>query len=420
MMPSDMDSYGEYIMAISKGTPESYKLRKPASKRRRVSDDVAWTASRCNRLLRTITSRISILQKLAASNRLSHSDSIEASNHSSDFAIDAYWNPGAAAPIATPSRDPEWLPSMQKSVKTYGGKKASKSKTLKSEMVKSRTGHNDLGLPTPFVKRLLKPDELASPPAPRDELRTASRSTTRSHSSSAIGLVREKETNKRGPRSLSVRPATTTEEAYRHLAKSLCTLLHATGPQEQHERAGASSLRSICLRKIPDYIRDLEELEESDDEDARNVTYDIYTELEKLGTNGSAGLRETVRAHGIWHIQRAILDKLIPVKTAQELICDYCSLLLEASLKEMRGTEVISLTSALSQLSANQNIAGVLRRCKDMVRQLAAVFAAVAESRGSSATMYAETPIEPDTVKSQLLRRMALDGAVAPIGRIAP
>ncbi|KAH9832383.1 hypothetical protein Tdes44962_MAKER02046 [Teratosphaeria destructans] len=401
-----MDLHGEHIMAsiaIAQDTPESCHLRQLASKRRRVFDDVPWTASRCNRLLRTITSRISILQKLAASKRLSLSDSTHPSNHSSDFANDAHWSPEATAPIATPSRDPEWLPSIRKSIKSYGGKKASKSKTSKSKVDKRRTGHIDLGLSTPFVKRMLKSDELASPLAPQDELRTASLSITGSYISSKSNLVPEKETNKRGPRSLPVRPATAAEEAYRHLTTSLSTFLHTTRPQARHNRAGASSLRSMCLRKVPDYIQDLEASGDSDVEDALNVTYEIYTELEKLGTNGSAGLREVVRSHGIWHIQKAI---------------NYGSLLLKASLKQMRGTEVISLTSALLQLTANENTADVSRRCRDMVRQLAAAFAAVAVSRGSSATMYAESvhrpaTLAPDAVKSQLLRRMALDGAIA-------
>lgn len=296
-------SYNEHLTA---GLAEiwncttSEAAERIAPKRKRISQDalreeIPWTAARCNRLLRTITSRVNILRKQS---KLCAVGSSVREAHSSRSSSRCPSEEDASPPRKDrkPSaHDPEWVPGIESktSSRTYGGKSRQIPPSRKA----------DSGFSTPFVKRLLKNAPLSA-------------------AKSLPGATRAGERPKKTLQ-LPVQLASRNEEAQRNLVRAFDNLLTATSSASSIERVGARSLMSACLRRVPDYIDlELEDLDEDNEED-ENITSTIYSELESLGTNsdgGWSGLREVVRSHGLHHVRAAIDEGLIKETRISELV----------------------------------------------------------------------------------------------------
>jgi len=309
-------SYNEHLTAGLAGIwncTTSEAAERIAPKRKRISQDslreeIPWTAARCNRLLRTITSRVNILRKqsklCAAGSSVRQA---QPSRNSSRCPSEEDASPPRKERKPS-AHDPEWVPGAETktSSRTYGGKSRQLPPSRKA----------DSGFSTPFVKRLLKNGPLSA-------------------AKSCPGASRADERPKKTLQ-LPVQLASRNEEAQRNLVRAFDNLLTATSSASTTERVGARSLMGACLRRVPDYI-DLE-LEDLDDEDEEHesVTSTIYSELESLGTNsggGWSGLREVVRSHGLHHVRAAIDEGLIKDSRISELVatCSKHSALLEAN-----------------------------------------------------------------------------------------
>lgn len=116
-----------------------------------------------------------------------------------------------------------------------------------------------------------------------------------------------------------------TFELHQGVTDGFSLLLQRTGSTDSGEslRKGASSLLSMCLRRVPDYIRAEEEWRKSiDEDDDTDVCAEVYEELEDLGSvhgQGWSGLREVVIAHGVSLVNEIIKDKLVATETRAEL-----------------------------------------------------------------------------------------------------
>lgn len=276
-----------------------------ATKRKRTGkdalerEDIAWTAARCNRLLRTITSRISILRrhaKLPAIERgFNNSTSTFLHQQTSQkMAI------GSKSRRVSCGKDPEWMPDggAKPTSRTYGGK--TKPTRTRSNQTKAKSSDGP-GLSTPFVKRLMNADLTTIPSEKR----------------------RKPDEGPRRQRQLPVRASSANEEAQRNLVSAFASALDATGATAVSSRVGASSLMSACLRKIPQCVE--LEVSELDEDEARleDVTSELFAELEGLGTKsggGWAGLREAVRASCMSHVGNAIEEGLISSEKISELV----------------------------------------------------------------------------------------------------
>ncbi|KAI6900397.1 hypothetical protein KC318_g1011 [Hortaea werneckii] len=281
--------------------------RTSGPKRKRVDQapEIPWTVSRCNRLLRTLTSRIAILQRLAASNRL-----LVDSGHKNDAIREEPTIETVAA--STPSKDPEWLPQLGKGQpsRTYGGR--TRPSRMNGRMrTAAKTTQHTAGLSTPAVKRLLNPASCSPTPSsktiPRPKLGGPDRKTKSNYT-------------------LPVKPSSVADEAYTNIVTAFGSFLHATRPGGPSSRKGARSLMSACLCKVPAYVR-LEEScaqdEGASEDGERDISNEIYQELEAYGSasgNGWAGLREVIRADGVAKLKDAIEGGLIPGKTIEALI----------------------------------------------------------------------------------------------------
>jgi hypothetical protein len=298
-------SYNEHLTAGLAGIwncTTSEAAERIAPKRKRISQDslreeIPWTAARCNRLLRTITSRVNILRK--QSKLCAAGSSVREAQTSSRNSSRCPSEKDDASPPRKERKpsahDPEWVPGAETktSSRTYGGKARQKPATRKA----------DSGFSTPFVKRLLKNAPLSA-------------------AKPCLGANRADERPKKTLQ-LPVQLASRNEEAQRNLVRAFDNLLTATGSASTTERVGARSLMGACLRRVPDYIDlELEDLDEESKED-ENITYSIYSELESLGTNSGGGwssLREVVRSHGLHHVRAAIDEGLIKETRISELV----------------------------------------------------------------------------------------------------
>lgn len=116
---------------------------------------------------------------------------------------------------------------------------------------------------------------------------------------------------------------------YEAVFRALDALLRATCPPEPQTSGSSKSLLAMCLRRIPDYIAELEYWEKTDAEANKTksviqepkASFYIYSELESLGALGGwKHLRTVVRAHGVQIIQGAIRDGLVEDRVATTLI----------------------------------------------------------------------------------------------------
>ncbi|RMY99519.1 hypothetical protein D0862_07089 [Hortaea werneckii] len=305
-----MEEHTEHLIggiAIARQTDVADLRRRSGHKRKRVdhAPEIPWTVSRCNRLLRTLTSRIAILQRLAASNRL-----LVDSDRKNDAVKEEPTIETVAA--STPSKDPEWLPQVGKGQpsRTYGGRTRDSRMNHRMRTAVKTTQHT-AGLSTPAVKRLLNPASCSPIPSsktiPRPKLGEPVRKTKSNFT-------------------LPIKPSSVADEAYTNIVTAFGSFLHATRPGVTSSRKGARSLMSACLRKVPAYVQ-LEEScarDESPSGDReRGISDEIYQELEAYGSssgNGWAGLREVVRADGLAKLKDAIEGGLIPGKTIEALI----------------------------------------------------------------------------------------------------
>jgi hypothetical protein len=116
-----------------------------------------------------------------------------------------------------------------------------------------------------------------------------------------------------------------TFELHQGVTDGFSLLLQRIGSTDSTEPShkGVSSLLSMCLRRVPDYIRAEEDWRKDiDEDDDTDVSAEVYEELEDLGSvrgHGWPGLREVVAAHGVSLIHEIIKDKLVSTETRAEL-----------------------------------------------------------------------------------------------------
>jgi hypothetical protein len=127
--------------------------------------------------------------------------------------------------------------------------------------------------------------------------------------------------------------APSTFALYESIYRAFDALLRATSATEA-QVARPKSLMAMCLRKVPDYLAELEswrlqELEESGTSsvfDDNNTSFEVYSDLENLGMGkcGWKHLAIVVQSHGIRVVKDAILERLMADDFAI-LLSDLCS-----------------------------------------------------------------------------------------------
>ncbi|SMY24340.1 unnamed protein product [Zymoseptoria tritici ST99CH_1A5] len=254
-------------------------------------EDIAWTAARCNRLLRTITQRITALRRLL--DTCARNDGKTAKRDPlREKRADEHWS----------TTDPVWLPDGKRKApgRTYAAKpKLDKNAAQKTSLKTTSTG---LAFPSPFVRRIGSSNPL-------------------DYTGSPVAALRERPPPAQRSRQLPIKPESRIKEAEQGLVTAFTCLLAVTSQREPSRSAGASSLMSMCLRQVPAYIELNAEFESGED-----FTSEIFSYLEQFGVRedgGWAGLREVVRSQAVHIIRAAFVEGVVLEGTIGQLI-DVC------------------------------------------------------------------------------------------------
>lgn len=295
-------------------------------KRKRNSggnNEADWTAARCQRLLRPLSSRIAPLRKLIY---ITNSSRQEETNISKTRA-------GCATGRQSGERDrcledPTWLrrSDARSGLKKYSSKERAKSSTATAgKEVGDTPERNVISLPTPFRARALRRntsakkanEETGSTPCAKAQIKVPKRQKKDPFSFAPVAR-----------QSIELHDRQTFEKVFelnQGVVDGYSLLLQKTEPPESSrgKQTGACSLFSMCLRKVPDYIQAEGTWRKSlDPDDETDVCAEVYEELEEFGSMSNRGwppLREIVRAHGFKLVQDIIREKLVSTKARAEL-----------------------------------------------------------------------------------------------------
>ncbi|OIW33358.1 hypothetical protein CONLIGDRAFT_640494 [Coniochaeta ligniaria NRRL 30616] len=312
------------------------------------SAGLPWTATRCHRLLRPLLTHISALRKEV--NRHRQTESLKDAAHQ-DHGDDITFGGRSSADDFIPgthlkrlplSRDPVKLLSQKRVQHTYSLKASKRQKIREGpaeHIESSRSSTKRYAMPaepnmylaTPIVRRVQgqwSSPLLPEPILPEVEIAAKPGRCYHSHEACAKKCFFE-------DRLATLRKATmpSTFALYESIYRALDALLRATSAAEA-QPARPKSLLAMCLRKVPDYLAELEawrlqELEESGTSSAfedSNTSFDVYSDLESLGT-GNCGwkhLATVVQSHGIRIVKDAILERLVADDFAI-LLAELCS-----------------------------------------------------------------------------------------------
>lgn len=311
MITTSLQHDNESIYIIDTGPPTK-KTKVPARTPRKARvaqhEDIPWTAARCQRLLRTISSRIQILRRLSENDFAEQFLRTPKAKRKRAISADPVQNLGTRlAALQTPSRgdDPDWFPTAEKKeiAKTYGGRARLKKQHSASNV---QDGKGDSRFRTPYIKSLLRPEAMLSPVSPADDpYSTCNR----------LGQACRK------GKQDAIQPKTHAERALKTLMDSFDSLLGATDPAVPEPRRGAPSMRRMCLRRVPAYIQyEQRWAEEEEDDYVFDATETMYLQLENLGQGSCSNLRELVRAHAVMLITDAMQERMWPLKSLDVLM----------------------------------------------------------------------------------------------------
>jgi hypothetical protein len=287
-----------------------------------TDDALPWTTSRCNRLLRPLSSKLAKLRKELERPR---SSGRESRNVSSAFATKGspvkttnFTRPAHKPRGFDKARDPDWRPGAKPgaSKKTYGGRGGKKIAGLQ----RSNSDESNVS----------RPGEIAFTPL-------IARMGGQLHSSPQVQLSPLKRFGKnRGPLLANVEqfqarhmPADL-HKLVQGLSEAYANLLQATTAGDERRWKGTRSLMGACLRKIPAYIEleehfaELDRLEEEEETDDRDVGHEIYEHLEarfeQRTGQGWRPFRQVVRAHGSSLLCHAITDEVLGLQCVSVLV----------------------------------------------------------------------------------------------------
>ncbi|KAI1816010.1 hypothetical protein GGS20DRAFT_583942 [Poronia punctata] len=312
-----------------------------------------WTTARCHRLLRPLISRIATLRKDTLAN-------IQPANSvprlpSGPASISSTGN-GGSCPVS--EAEPEWMAPKKKRPRLRYSQRRSNDRTtaqngqgssderertargtkpivkrafknILSGGLQSNASPGEIIAATPLLRRA-RGDNVPSPVAPMPKLDLGANQPGINRglrTKTVAGAQRRLDERLSGLREHLPSNYTELEGIYR----SFEALLKATAPGSVATK-GPRTLLEMCLRKVPQYIIQLEAWERLEAEqsgtistlDGIDTSAQIYNDLESLGTNlGWRHLRVVVRADGLGAVRRGIEDGIFSDEFSQ-LIIELC------------------------------------------------------------------------------------------------
>ena len=282
------------------------------------SSSPPWTASRCHRLLRPLLSHLASLRR-----------------ETTREALQMRSRPLEPAP-KRPRVDDEPL-SRKKSRYTYSLKGSRKRDgsvlptrppTLHSHKMSRVLKPGEVMVPSPVLRRVRGSQESISPVQPKQP--PGIREPRASRQCTSLGNPRRSALEGELSR-LRDKIGATRYGLHESIFRALEALLRAT--EETAPLVAPKSLLGMCLRRVPQYISELEHWEEQNAEEngtrsaieGSKVAFEVYSELEVLGVGeGWPHLRAVLRAHGIRLLRDAISEGLFDA-TFPALLVKLCT-----------------------------------------------------------------------------------------------
>jgi hypothetical protein len=284
-----------------------------------ANEELPWTTSRCNRLLRPISSK---LAKLRIEFERPRSAGGETRNVSSAFATKCsprkttnFTRPAQKPRGFDKARDPDWRPDAKPgrgNKRTYGGRGAKRVATL-------QRGISD-------VVCTSRPGEIAFTPL-------VARISSQLQSSPHVQNSPLKKYGKnRGPLHVNIdwtQVPGDLRKLVQGISEAYANVLQATTDGDEKSWKGTRSLMGACLRRLPAYI-ELEEhfakldREEDEENEERDVSGEIYEHLqdqfEQRPGQGWRLFRQVLRAHATTLLCDAITDEIIGLDSVSMLV----------------------------------------------------------------------------------------------------
>lgn len=316
-----------------------------------AASKIPWTAARCNRLLRPLSSKIALLRKESQlepeSNATRCATNPIAVSSGSGGSVGCHRRSAQAAADA----DAEWQsnPRPRKKIKrTYSAKARILSlRDTEYNGIEAQACHltSEAVIELPFQLTVeTRPSERSvtiedngqcPKPVPAQHLRVPSQEF---------------------PKEL----APNTWKLIDGIGKGSMALLNATDYGNPPLLSGCRSLFSTCLRQTPKYIAKEEHQADVDDQDGDvDISSAVYSDLEEFGSMPGGGwepLREVARAHGISMVTDAIEDGVLGLPVARHLFY----LFLDVGAYDEAQRIIESLTTLVTP--ANQLVSNKVRR----------------------------------------------------------
>ena len=281
---------------------------------------IPWTATRCHRLLRPVSSRIAALRKEKKLVPV-HTAFRSSPTQTSPVRLkDHHDIPGIVTVDGSKKKDPDWSPderAKKKPRRTYSARHVGAQTKLESGI--SEVDGCGIGFDQAsedrFAFQAFQKYLMTRTKGGRSLYDSSDSST--STSTLPINLKRS------CPR---LKPRTETSVLVDGLYNSLIPLLRATNKSKSLlvSKTGTKSLFTLCLEKVPVCIAEQQAWIEQEEPDSKEDAAEaMYAELENLSTSkegGWAPLRKVVRAHGTHMIEMAIRDGTISPSHAAKFV----------------------------------------------------------------------------------------------------
>ncbi|KHJ31867.1 hypothetical protein EV44_g2295 [Erysiphe necator] len=308
-----------------------------------VETDREWTAARCKRLLRALTSRVAILRKeVYKYSNIRQSDP--------EFKDTLF---GLKLATKFKKKEPlEWKKRNQRVKQTYGGIRKTKQ-SLNTIRKKTSSLPGEVLVPTPVLMRVRGDQNLEQGSSVKinlfknhDQIFEGNRCTNHNTSQGFKNFLQP------GQGERCNNSTDTRYDIFDKIYHGFESLLHSTLDTKSIARKkGSRTLLDMSLRAIPKYIVEQQELlqmhfKESGSKSTieyRDICGEIYDELENFGTCGYGWkrLRDIVRAHGLQVISDTIKEGLFDLEFCYTLI----SLCIQNSAFEEAQTILTSFLS---------------------------------------------------------------------------
>ncbi|EME87994.1 uncharacterized protein MYCFIDRAFT_192267 [Pseudocercospora fijiensis CIRAD86] len=294
------------------------RSREPSRRVHALPNDDIWTEARCNRLLRSITSRLEALRNIIQPDVKKWCQQRRPCHVSRPKA--EHWS----------TIDPAWLPDAKAKAHqqtSYAGKTKAIKRFKAGVEDERRISKTLLTVPSPFVQRLMQANV-------DDASRSRTTITNRDQTPFNAGSEKAVCPKRRRSRQLPLKPCSARAGAEVALMAAWEHVLQSTKSESRNRSLGARSLLSTCLRQVPNYIAIDEQYkdDEGDDQKSSDVLGVLEETMSSSHGAGWLGLRVVVRAQCVSQICQAVSDGLLSDGIIDQLvdICCKCDAMPEA------------------------------------------------------------------------------------------